>query len=77
MPVISRRPSEAIYIGENVEVRVLRVRNGSVRLGFTAPRDVLIFRSELLDLLRRAENPCGKSQGETAARRFPPESAER
>ncbi|WP_078995471.1 carbon storage regulator [Lysobacter enzymogenes] len=71
MPVITSKPSQAIYIGENVEVRVLRVRNGNVRLGFTAPRDVLILRSELLDLLRRAEIPSGTSQGETAARRFP------
>ena len=49
MLVLSRQPGEAITIGDDLEIRVLRLKDGEVRLGLTAPQDVLILRSELLD----------------------------
>ena len=48
MLVLSRRPCQAITIGDDIEIRVFRCANGFVRLGLTAPRDVLILRGELL-----------------------------
>lgn len=48
MPIITRKPCQGIFIGHEIEVHVFRVRNGQVRFGLTAPRDVLILRSELL-----------------------------
>ncbi|MGO1069703.1 carbon storage regulator [Lysobacter sp. CA199] len=50
-----RRPFEAILIGNEIEVRVLRVNCGEVRFGLTAPRDVAILRGELLG--RPADHP--------------------
>lgn len=49
MLVLTRGPCKAIKIGDDIEVRVFRVRNGNVRFALAAPRDVLILRSELLD----------------------------
>lgn len=46
MLVISRRPREAIRIGDTV-VTVTRVQGQTVRLGIEAPRDVQIVRVEL------------------------------
>lgn len=77
MLVLNRYPCEAIKIGHDIEVRVFRVRNGNVRFGITAPRDVLVLRSELLEDPRRAEAPWRTVRGKSAARRFPPDSAER
>lgn len=49
MLVLTRRPGEAIVIGQDIEVRVLSVtRDGKVRLGLTAPEEVLILREELV-----------------------------
>lgn len=48
MLVISRRAGEQIQIGDVVLV-VLSTHRGSVRLGFEAPRRVLIIRAEIAD----------------------------
>ena len=48
MLVLSRKTEEAIQIGDEITVKVLSVKGGIVRLGFEAPKDVSIMRSELL-----------------------------
>ncbi|MGO1069633.1 carbon storage regulator [Lysobacter sp. CA199] len=72
MLVLSRLPMQALLIGEEIEVRVLRVsRGGEVRFGLTAPRDVAILRGELLD--RPADHPSRhpKLKKSSARRRSP------
>ena len=39
---MSRKPGEAIRIGEAVVVKVLKVEGGKVQLGIDAPQDVKI-----------------------------------
>ena len=48
MLVLSRRLGEKIYIGENICVTVVDIDRGKIRLGVEAPRDVPIYRQELL-----------------------------
>ncbi|MEP6623757.1 MAG: carbon storage regulator CsrA [Acidimicrobiia bacterium] len=48
MLVLTRRVNERIVIGDNVVVTVLEVRGDQVRLGIEAPRDVKVFREEVL-----------------------------
>jgi carbon storage regulator len=47
MLVLSRKSGESINIGAEIEVKVLDVCGGRVRLGFSAPMDVNIRRQEL------------------------------
>jgi len=47
MLVLSRKQLEALRIGDTVEVTVLEIRGGRVRLGICAPRDVRVMRREL------------------------------
>ena len=54
MLVLQRNPGESLRIGPDIEVRVLSVGRGQVKLGVTAPREVEIFRSELEESNRRA-----------------------
>jgi carbon storage regulator len=49
MLVLTRRPSQAIRIGPNVEVRVLRIEGDRVVLGIAAPRHVAVVRGELVE----------------------------
>ncbi len=49
MLVIRRRPGEALFIGDSVEVRVLEVGQGRVSLGIVAPEAVPILRREIRD----------------------------
>jgi carbon storage regulator CsrA len=49
MLVLTRKLKEEIQIGDNITIRVLRVRGNSVRIGIDAPDDVRIMRRELCD----------------------------
>ena len=48
MLVLTRRIGQAIRIGDDVEVHVIRIEGDRVVLGFDAPREIAISRSELL-----------------------------
>jgi carbon storage regulator len=47
MLVLSRKVGEAIQIGDNIEVMVVRIGPGVVRIGVAAPKDMTIFRPEI------------------------------
>lgn len=46
MLVLSRRPGEKIKIGPDIMITVLEMRDGRVRIGIEAPRDIRIDRPE-------------------------------
>jgi len=62
--VFTRKLDEGIVIGDGIEVRVLRVGRGTVRLGVIAARHVPIHRREIYDLIRdaNASAAAGASQ---------------
>lgn len=47
MLVISRKKGESIIIGNNIEVTVVKLDDGTVKLAIDAPRDITILRKEL------------------------------
>ena len=47
MLVLSRKRNESIMIGDDIEVSVLAVAGGKVRMGIEAPRDIPVFRKEV------------------------------
>ncbi|QDV56483.1 MULTISPECIES: carbon storage regulator [Rosistilla] len=50
MLVLARNPGQSIYIcGKVIRVTVVRVLGNRIYLGFDAPREVDIVRSELVD----------------------------
>jgi len=55
MLVLSRKTSQRILIGENIQITVVGVEGGRVRLGIDAPSDVVVLRGELRD--RETDEP--------------------
>lgn len=49
MLVLSRSEGDAIRIGDDIEIVVVRIGPTQVRLGISAPRDVNIVRTEIDD----------------------------
>lgn len=45
--VLSRRRDQTLVIGDNVEVTVLEIKGGQVRLGINAPKAVPVHRGEI------------------------------
>ena len=46
MLILTRKKGEAISIGDHIQVQVLNVKGGQVRIGIDAPRDVQINRED-------------------------------
>jgi carbon storage regulator len=57
MLVLSRKLGEKIYINENICITVVDIDRGKIRLGIEAPREVPIFRKELLPLDKTPAGP--------------------
>jgi carbon storage regulator len=45
--LLTRRENESIVIGDGIEVKVLEIGGGRVRLGVTAPRQIPVHRREI------------------------------
>tara|TARA_R110000868_G_scaffold305289_1_gene566354 strand:- start:67 stop:258 length:192 start_codon:yes stop_codon:yes gene_type:complete len=53
MLVLSRTVNQEIMIGDTIRVMVIEIRDGKVRLGITAPRDVPVHRHEIYEAIQR------------------------
>ncbi len=53
MLVLTRKVDESIMIGDTIELKVLGVDGGSVKLGIQAPREVPVHRKEIYEEIRR------------------------
>ena len=49
MLVLTRKAGEGILLDQNVTISVLSVEGDRVRIGIDAPKDMRIFRRELLE----------------------------
>ncbi len=47
MLVLSRKQGERVFLGEDIQVKVLEIRGNRVKLGFSGPASVPIHRGEL------------------------------
>jgi len=49
MLVLTRKTNQSIKIGSDIEITVLSVSGDKVRIGIDAPRDISVFRREVLE----------------------------
>ena len=55
MLILTRRVGETLVIAENIEITVLGVKGGQVRIGVKAPRDVSVHREEIIERIKRGD----------------------
>lgn len=58
MLVLSRKLGEKIVINNNIVITVVDIDRGKIRLGIEAPREVPVFRKELLPPEELAKLPA-------------------
>ena len=47
MLVIGRKKGESLLIGEDIEITIVKIENGSVKIAINAPKEITILRKEL------------------------------
>ena len=56
MLVLTRKASQSIMIGDEIEVSVLAIMGEKVRIGIEAPREVPVFRKEVYLEIQEDQN---------------------
>ena len=63
MLVLSRQTDQSIMIGDDIEIFVVEVRGGKVRLGINAPKQVTVHRKEIYEIILREKADGEKPSG--------------
>lgn len=63
MLVLTRREGEIFKLGDDIEIEVLDIKPGVVRIGIRAPKDVRILRAELVDAVAAANQEATSVAG--------------
>lgn len=52
MLVITRKEGESLLIGDDIEINISKISDGSVKIGISAPKDKTILRKELVQQIK-------------------------
>jgi carbon storage regulator len=69
MLILTRRPLEAVMIGDEVTVTVLGVKGNHVRIGIKAPKNVPVHREEIYEAIKREQEAGASSSSPAESRR--------
>lgn len=47
MLILTRRPGESLYLGENIKITILGMQGKQVKLGLDVPKDTTVYREEV------------------------------
>lgn len=64
MLLITRRTNESIVINDNIEITIVEVRGGRVKLGFEYPEGNTVYRKELYLKIQEENKTAASSQGD-------------
>lgn len=62
MLVFTRKRGESLIIGNEIELTILSVGSGSMKIGITAPRHISVHRKEVYEAIRRENVAASRSQ---------------
>lgn len=61
MLILTRKIGEGIVLNDNVTIRIVDISKGVVKLGFEAPKEMLILREELEQAIKKTNIEANKS----------------
>ena len=66
-----RKQEDTILIGDSIKIKVCAVKGGQVRLGIEAPKDIAIFRQEVLEKSKSSQSSSVRKPLETLQQTAP------
>ncbi|KNF09653.1 carbon storage regulator [Gottschalkia purinilytica] len=52
MLILTRKKGESLILNENIEINILDIKDGKIKIGINAPKDVSVYRKELYDSIQ-------------------------
>lgn len=69
MLVITRKKGESLLIGDDIEIKVVKVEDGSVKIAIDAPKEKTILRKEVYEKVKN-ENSNAITKADDVLRLF-------
>ena len=64
MLILTRKKNESIIINEDIEIQIISIEEGKVKIGINAPKDVVIHRSEIFDKIQETNLEAVKAKAQ-------------
>lgn len=52
MLIITRKKGDSLMIGDDIEITISKIEDGSVKIGIQAPKEIIILRKELYEAVK-------------------------
>jgi len=62
MLILTRKPNEAIIIGDNIKVTILGVTRKQIRIGIQVPNDIPVHREEIYRMIQAEKSATHKER---------------
>ncbi|WP_352407931.1 carbon storage regulator CsrA [Acetoanaerobium noterae] len=62
MLVLKRKAGESIIVADNIEIKIIEVEEGRIKIGIDAPKEVSIIRKEVLDETKSENKTAAQSR---------------
>ncbi len=66
MLILSRKQDDSVIIGDDIEIKIISIDKGSVRLGFSAPESCVILRGELKEAITSQNKQASQAMDKNA-----------
>ena len=62
MLVLTRKENESIMIGDDIEIKLLDIKDSQVKIGISAPKEVAVHRREVFLAIREENTQASASE---------------
>lgn len=62
MLVITRKKGESLLIGNDIEIKIVKVEDGSVKIAIDAPKEKIILRKEVYENVKKENSKAIASE---------------
>ncbi len=67
MLILTRKKDERIILSGGIEIQIMAIEDGKVKIGIMAPKEVAVYRSEVYDQIMEANQNAKVSQASMAS----------
>lgn len=61
MLVLTRKPGEALMLGEDIQIKVIAIDGDQVKIGVEAPKALKIYRQEIFEAIQQENKAALKT----------------